>query len=97
MNAITASDSLPLPRIDDSVANTGSAHFVTNIDLLKSYWQVILTPMASVISFFYPLAGASLTLNLAKCEFVQATIMYLSKQVGQGQAHPLKENVSAVV
>lgn len=33
---------------------------------------------------FEHLAKASLTLNLAKCEFGQATITHLGKQVGQG-------------
>jgi len=31
------------------------------------------------------LEDASLTLNLAKCEFGKATVTYLGKQVGQGQ------------
>ncbi len=34
---------------------------------------------------FERLANTSLTLNLAKCEFSQATITYLGKEVGQGQ------------
>lgn len=34
-------------------------------------------------------ADASLTLNLAKCEFAKATITYLGKKVVQGQVRPV--------
>ncbi len=39
---------------------------------------------------FHALAEVSLTLNLAKCEFGQATITYLGKEVGQGQVRPVE-------
>lgn len=45
---------------------------------------------------FERLAKASLTLNLAKCEFAQATITYLGKEVGQGQVRPLEAKVTAI-
>lgn len=45
---------------------------------------------------FEHLAKASLNLNLAKCEFAQATITYLSKEVGQGQVRPLEAKVTAI-
>ncbi len=38
--------------------------------------------------------NASLTVNLAKCEFGQATITYLGKEVGQGQVRPLEAKVT---
>ena len=38
---------------------------------------------------------ASLTLNLAKCEFGKGTVTYLCKQVGQGQVRPI-EKVRAI-
>ncbi len=41
-------------------------------------------------------AAASLTLNLAKCEFGQATITYLGKEVGQGQVHPVEAKIAAI-
>ncbi len=45
---------------------------------------------------FQRLADASLTVNLAKCEFGQATITYLGKEVGQGQVRPLEAKVTAI-
>lgn len=45
---------------------------------------------------FTGLADASLTLNLAKCEFGKATVSYLGRQVGQGQVLPVEAKVSAI-
>lgn len=42
------------------------------------------------------LQEASLTLNLAKCEFPKATIIYLGKQVGQGQVCTVDAKVTAI-
>ncbi len=39
---------------------------------------------------------ASLTLNLAKCVFGQATVTYLGKQVGHGQVKPVQMKVLAI-
>lgn len=44
-------------------------------------WSVHVSLLRTV---FDRLAKASLTLNLAKSEFGQATITYLGKEVGQG-------------
>ncbi len=52
VNAITKSDSFPLPRLEDCVDRVGSATFVSKLDLLKGYWQVPLTPRAAKISVF---------------------------------------------
>ena len=46
---------------------------------------------------FEQLETASLTLNLAKCEFAQATVTYLGKQVGGGQVRALDAKVAAIV
>lgn len=45
---------------------------------------------------FERLAKALLTLNLAKCEFGQATVTYLGKEVGHGQVHPVEAKVMAI-
>lgn len=45
---------------------------------------------------FTRLAAASLTLNLAKCEFGKAIVTYLGRQVGQGQVLPIEAKVSAI-
>ncbi|XP_076843961.1 uncharacterized protein LOC143488888 [Brachyhypopomus gauderio] len=159
LNAITVTDSFPLPRIDDCVDAIGDARFVTKLDLLKGYWQVPLTPRASELSAFVTpdaflqytvmpfglknapatfqrlvngvfanlpgctaylddvvvyswdwtshlqllrevfarLARASLTVNLAKCDFARATVTYLGLQVGHGHVCPLAQKVKAIL
>ncbi|KAL1280368.1 hypothetical protein QQF64_014968 [Cirrhinus molitorella] len=52
--------------------------------------------MSTLREVFERLANASLTLNLAKCEFGQATITYLDREVGQGQVKPTEAKVTAV-
>ncbi|KAL2080855.1 hypothetical protein ACEWY4_022708 [Coilia grayii] len=47
-------------------------------------------------ALFARLADARLTINLAKCEFAQATVEYLGKVVGQGQVRPLQAKVRAI-
>nr|XP_046272302.1 uncharacterized protein LOC124073826 [Scatophagus argus] len=81
-NAVTKPDSFPLPRIEDCIDRVGAARYVTKLDLLKGYWQC--------------LQDASLTLNLAKCEFAKATITYLGKKVGQGQVRPVDAKITAI-
>lgn len=46
---------------------------------------------------FERLDKASLTLNLAKCEFGQTTVTYLGKEVGQGQVRPVAAKVTAIM
>lgn len=46
---------------------------------------------------FDRLAQASLTLNLAKCEFAQATITYLGREIGKGQVRPVDGKVEAIL
>lgn len=45
-------------------------------------WKDRVSRLAEV---FRRLAEASLTLNLAKCEFGKASVTYVGKQVGHGQ------------
>ncbi len=45
---------------------------------------------------FERLAKANLTLNLAKCDFGQATVTYLGKEVGQGQVRPVEAKIIAI-
>jgi hypothetical protein len=159
VNAVTVSDSFPLPRMEDCIDSIGPATFITKLDLLKGYWQVPLTPRASEISAFVTpdhflqytvmpfgvrnapatfqrlmnlvlgnvrncsfylddvvvyssdwashvasltavferLVEASLTLNLAKCEFGKAMVTYLGKQVGHGQVRAVDAKISAVL
>ena len=52
VNALTKSDSYPIPRIDSVIDKVGNAKFVSKFDLLKGYWQVPLTERAKEISAF---------------------------------------------
>uniref|UniRef100_A0A669CU45 Gypsy retrotransposon integrase-like protein 1 n=1 Tax=Oreochromis niloticus TaxID=8128 RepID=A0A669CU45_ORENI len=159
VNSVTKPDSYPLPRMEDCVDRVGSAKFVTKLDLLKGYWQVLLTSHAAEISafvtpdhflqytvmpfglrnapatfqrlmnivlgsvrqcevylddivvysdtwsehmetladVFHRLEWASLTLNLAKCDFGKAMVTYLGKQVGQGQVRPILAKIQAIL
>ena len=47
-------------------------------------------PYSSIVSNVW------LTINLAKCEFVQATVTYLGKVVGQGEVRPVRAKVVAI-
>lgn len=46
---------------------------------------------------FCRLAKAFLTLNLAKCYFAKAVVIYLGKKVGHGQDRPVEAKVSAIL
>ena len=50
LNAITKTDSYPLPRIDDCIDRVGHSRYVSKLDLLKGYWQVPLTEKAKQVS-----------------------------------------------
>ena len=52
VNAVTKTDSYPIPRLEDCIDRVGNSAFVTKIDLLKGYWQVPLTDRAKEISAF---------------------------------------------
>ena len=52
VNALTKSDSYPLPRVDDCIDQIGHSQYISKFDLLKGYWQVPLTDHAKEISAF---------------------------------------------
>ena len=52
VNAVTKTDSFPLPRIEDCIDQVGNAAYVSKIDLMKGYWQVPLSEEAKEISAF---------------------------------------------
>ncbi len=43
VNGVTKPDCYPPPRVEDCV-DLDTANYVSTIDLLKGYWQVLLTP-----------------------------------------------------
>ena len=53
--------------------------------------------VATLKVVFERLQAASLTLNLAKCEFGKATVTYLGKEVGRGQVRPIQTKVEAII
>ena len=57
VNAVTKSDTFPLPRIEDCIDKIGKAKFVTKVDLLKGYWGVPLSKRAREISAFVTPSG----------------------------------------
>ncbi|KAL0151722.1 hypothetical protein M9458_052948 [Cirrhinus mrigala] len=68
--------------------------YLDDLVIYSSSWSEHLAVLRTV---FERLADASLTVNLAKCDFGKATITYLGKQVGQGHVRPVSAKVSAIV
>ena len=52
LNAVTVTDSYPIPRMNDCIDRIGPAKFVGKLDLLKGHWQVPLTECAKQLSAF---------------------------------------------
>lgn len=67
--------------------------YLDDIVLYDTDWSSHVLTLRKV---FKRLSDASLTLNLAKCDFGKGTIQYLGKQVGQGQVRPVDAKVAAV-
>lgn len=57
VNALTKSDTFPIPRIDDCIDRVGNAKYATKFDLLKGFWQVPLTDRAKEVSAFVTPSG----------------------------------------
>ena len=68
--------------------------YIDDVVAYSSTWSDHLHTLSLIFS---RLREASLTLNLAKCEFGKATVTYLGKQVGQGEVRPLAEKVQAII
>ena len=52
LNAVTKTDSYPMPRIDDCIDKIGHSKYITKFDLLKGFWQIPLTDRAKECSAF---------------------------------------------
>ena len=52
VNSLTKADSYPLPRIEDCIDRIGHSKYVSKFDILKGYWQVLLSERAKEISAF---------------------------------------------
>lgn len=67
--------------------------YLDDLVIYSCDWDEHLSALRTV---FKRLSDASLTINLAKCEFGKATITYLGKEVGQGQVRPVSAKVTAI-
>lgn len=67
--------------------------YLYDLIIYTDTWEEHLHLLTPVLDH---LAQASLTLNVAKCEFGKATLTYLGKQVVQGQIRPVEAKVAAV-
>ncbi|XP_069586606.1 uncharacterized protein, partial [Ranitomeya imitator] len=52
LNAITASDAHPMPRIEELLEKLAGADYLTIMDLSRGYWQIPLSPEAQEKSAF---------------------------------------------
>lgn len=66
------------------------------LDDVVSYADTWEQHLARIRALFEKLVAANLTVNLAKCEFAQATVVYLGKVVGQGQVRLVRAKVLAI-
>ena len=70
-----------------------SSAYLDDLVIYSSEWSDHVNSLKVVCE---RLAAASLTLNLAKCEFGKATVTYFSKEVGHGQVSPVDAKVLAI-
>ena len=80
-----------MQRVLSGVANCEV--YLDDVVVYSADWQSHVETLSVV---FQCLQDASLTLNLAKCEFAKATITYLGKKVGQGQVRPVDAKITAI-
>lgn len=71
----------------------GCAVYLDDVVIFSDTWEEHL---ARINSLFVRLSDARLTVNLAKCEFAKAIVVYLVKVVGQGKVCAVQAKVSAV-
>ncbi len=67
--------------------------YLDDLVIFSNDWTEHLSLLRTV---FERLERASLTINLSKCVFGQATVTYLGKCVGNGQVKPVEEKVAAI-
>ena len=71
----------------------GCAVYLDDVVVFSDTW---VDHIQRIAALFSRLAGAHLTVNLAKCEFAKATVTYLGRVVGQGQVRPVDAKVRAI-
>lgn len=68
--------------------------YLDDLVVYSATWGEHIDHLTSV---FKRLSAANLTINLAKCEFGQATVVYLGKVVGGGMVRPVHSKVEAIL
>lgn len=71
----------------------GCAVYLDDIVVFSDTWE---EHVDQICALFGHLADGGLTVNLVKCEFARATVVYLGCVVGQGQVRPVDAKVQAV-
>lgn len=71
----------------------GCAVYLDDVVVYSDTW---LEHLSRLRALFDRLVGANLTVNLSKCEFAKATVIYLGKVVGQGHVCPVGAKVAAI-
>jgi hypothetical protein len=71
----------------------GCETYIDDIVIYSETWEEHLEIMRK---FFERLRKAGLTINLAKCEFGQATVTFLGHVVGQGQVKTIDAKIEAI-
>lgn len=59
VNAITKTDSYPIPQVDDCIDKVEGSTFIMKLDLLKSYWYIPLADRAKEIQSLWPLMAST--------------------------------------
>lgn len=72
---------------------SGCAVYLDDVVVYSDTWE---QHVERIEELFTRLAGARLTVNLAKCEFARATVTYLGRVVGQGEVRPVEAKVQAI-
>lgn len=71
----------------------GCAVYLDDVIVYSQTWD---EHIGQIRALFDKFLKANLTVNLLKCEFAKATVVYLGKVVGQGQVRPVRAKVEAV-
>lgn len=71
----------------------GCAVYLDDVVCYSETWEDHLLRVRLLFERF---VAATLTVNLAKCEFAQATVVYLGRVVGQGEVRPIRAKVLAI-
>ncbi len=71
----------------------GCEAYLDDIVVHSATWDEHINQLKQV---FQRLAEANLTVNLAKCDFAKATVVYLGKIVGGGMVKPVNAKIEAI-